>query len=311
MARYVAAIDQGTTSTRLILFDRDGRIAAVEQARALPDPPPRGLGGARRPRDLAANPRSDRRGARRASDLAPDEIAAVGITNQRETTVIWDRETGEPLHNAIVWQDTRTAALVRELAGEQGPDRLRERVGLPLSTYFSGPKIAWLLENVPGARARAQAGELAFGTIDAWLLWNLTGASAGRRARHRRDQREPHDADGPAHARLARAEPGADGHPARSCCPRSAPPARSTARCAARRRSRDARSRRMVGDQQAALFGQTCFGRGRGQEHLRHGLLPARQHRRGDRALPVAAHERRGEGRRGDRPTTCSRARSR
>ena len=104
-----------------------------------------------------------------------DDLAAIGVTNQRETTVVWDRETGEPIHNAIVWQDTRTDELVRALAGDQGLDRLREQVGLPLSTYFSGPKVTWILEHVDGARERADRGELAFGTIDTWLLWNLTG----------------------------------------------------------------------------------------------------------------------------------------
>src|SRR5262249_18697774 len=99
----------------------------------------------------------------------------IGITNQRETTVLWDRASGQPLHNAIVWQDTRTAELVRSFAGERGPDRLRDAVGLPLSTYFSGPKIAWLLQNVPRARGREQRGEPAFGTIDSWLWWKLTG----------------------------------------------------------------------------------------------------------------------------------------
>ena len=110
-----------------------------------------------------------------SSDAEAGDIAAIGITNQRETTVVWDRETGEPVYNAIVWQDTRTGALVREFAGDEGVDRLREATGLPLSTYFSGPKIAWILDNVDGARERAENGELAFGTMDTWVLWNLTG----------------------------------------------------------------------------------------------------------------------------------------
>ena len=108
-----------------------------------------------------------------------DEIEAIGITNQRETTLVWDRETGEPIHNAIVWQDTRTGPLVRELAGDEGVDRLRDAVGLPLSTYFSGPKIRWLLDNVEGAQKRAENGELAFGNMDTWVLWNLTGGTKG------------------------------------------------------------------------------------------------------------------------------------
>ena len=178
MGGYVAAIDQGTTSTRLILFDRDGRIAAVDQREHEQIHPRAGwvehdaLEIWRRTREVIG-------GALAGAGVEAGEVAAIGITNQRETAVVWDRETGEPLHNAIVWQDTRTAALDREHAGSEGPDRLREAVGLPLSTYFSGPKVSWLLDALPGARARAEAGELAFGTIDSWLLWNLTGGPAG------------------------------------------------------------------------------------------------------------------------------------
>ncbi|HLH14692.1 MAG TPA: glycerol kinase GlpK, partial [Solirubrobacteraceae bacterium] len=190
MARFVAAIDQGTTSTRAMLFDVEGRPVALAQREHRQLHPRAGwvehdaLEIWQRTREVLAEVLE-----RDAIDVS--DVAAVGIANQRETTVVWDRHTGEPLHNAIVWQDTRTAALVRELAdappagssGEdeerQGHDRLREHVGLPLSTYFSGPKLAWLLEHVPGARERAHAGELAFGTIDAWLLWNLTGGIDG------------------------------------------------------------------------------------------------------------------------------------
>ncbi len=114
-----------------------------------------------------------------SSDAEAGDVAAIGITNQRETTVVWDRETGEPVYNAIVWQDTRTEDIVRELGGDEGPDRLRKDVGLPLSTYFSGPKIKWILDNVDGARKRAEAGELAFGNMDTWVLWNLTGGAKG------------------------------------------------------------------------------------------------------------------------------------
>jgi len=118
-------------------------------------------------------------GAMAKSNAEAGDVAAIGITNQRETTVVWDRESGEPVYNAIVWQDTRTADIVGELAGEEGPDRLRKDVGLPLSTYFSGPKIKWILDHVEGARERAEAGELAFGTMDTWVLWNLTGGADG------------------------------------------------------------------------------------------------------------------------------------
>jgi glycerol kinase len=178
MARFVAAIDQGTTSTRLILFDADGQIAAVDQREHEQIHPRAGwvehdaVEIWRRTREVIG-------GALASSGAEAGEVAAIGITNQRETTVVWDRESGAPVHNAIVWQDTRTDALVRALAGEAGLDRLRARVGLPLSTYFSGPKLAWMLENVRGVRARAEAGELAFGTVDSWLLWNLTGGPRG------------------------------------------------------------------------------------------------------------------------------------
>jgi glycerol kinase len=178
MSGYVAAIDQGTTSTRLILFDRDGRIAASDQ-REHEQLHPRAGWVEHDPLEIWQRTREVIGGALASAAVEAGEIAAVGIANQRETVVVWDRETGRPVHNAIVWQDTRTAALVRELAGRHGLDRLRDVVGLPLSTYFSGPKVTWILDHVDGARERAEAGELAFGTIDTWLLWNLTGGPRG------------------------------------------------------------------------------------------------------------------------------------
>jgi glycerol kinase len=178
MASYVAAIDQGTTSTRAMLFDADARIRVSEQ-REHEQIHPRAGWVEHDPGEVWQRTREVIDGALARAGAHAGELAAVGIANQRETTVVWDRRTGEPVHNAIVWQDTRTAALVRELAGSEGADRLRERTGLPLSTYFSGPKIAWILENVAGTRERAEAGELAFGTMDTWLLWNLTGGADG------------------------------------------------------------------------------------------------------------------------------------
>jgi glycerol kinase len=178
MASLVAAIDQGTTSTRVILFDADGRIRALDQ-REHEQIHPRAGWVEHDAREVWQRTREVIDGALAQTQARAADVAAIGIANQRETTVVWDRRTGEPVHNAIVWQDTRTAALVRELAGSEGVDRLREHVGLPLSTYFSGPKIAWILDNVSGARERAESGELAFGTIDSWVLWNLTGGPRG------------------------------------------------------------------------------------------------------------------------------------
>ena len=178
MPSYVAAIDQGTTSTRLILFDAAGAVAAVEQ-REHSQLHPRAGWVEHDPTQVWQRTREVIDGALAAAGASAEDVAAIGITNQRESTVVWDRSTGEPVHNAIVWQDTRTAPLVRELAGAEGTDRLRESTGLPLSTYFSGPKITWILDSVPGARERAENGELAFGTMDSWVLWNLTGGPAG------------------------------------------------------------------------------------------------------------------------------------
>jgi glycerol kinase len=178
MAKYVGAIDQGTTSTRFILFDRDGKIVAVDQREHEQIHPKAGWVEHdaseiwRRTREVIG-------GALAKSDAEAGDVEAIGITNQRESTVVWERESGKPIHNSIVWQDTRTDQLVRQLAGEEGLDRLRDQVGLPLSTYFSGPKVAWLLEHVDGARERAENGELAFGTMDTWVLWNLTGGRKG------------------------------------------------------------------------------------------------------------------------------------
>ncbi|KOX22156.1 glycerol kinase GlpK [Nocardiopsis sp. NRRL B-16309] len=172
--QYVAAIDQGTTSSRCILFDRDGRIVSVDQRehrQIFPQP-----GWVEHDAmEIWANVEVVVKNALQKSDITPDQVAAIGITNQRETTVVWDRETGEPVHNAIVWQDTRTGDLARELGGEQGQDRFRETCGLPLATYFSGPKLRWLLDNVEGLRERAERGEVLFGTMDTWIIWKLTG----------------------------------------------------------------------------------------------------------------------------------------
>ncbi len=178
MSKFVGAIDQGTTSSRFILFDKDGNIGHIDQREHEQINPKAGW-VEHDATEIWQNTRRVINGAMSDSDVEAGDVEAIGITNQRETAVVWDRETGEPIYNAIVWQDTRTGGLVRELAGDEGVDRLRDITGLPLSTYFSGPKITWLLDNVDGARKRAENGELLFGTTDSWVLWNLTGGKDG------------------------------------------------------------------------------------------------------------------------------------
>jgi len=173
-SRYLAAIDQGTTSTRCIVFAADAGIVAVDQ-REHRQIYPRPGWVEHDATEIWHNTQAVTRGALDRAGLSRADLAAIGITNQRETTLLWDARTGEPVTNAIVWQDTRTDRLVRELAGGHGPDRFRERTGLPLATYFSGPKIRWLLDEHPELRARAENGEIRFGTMDTWLIEKLTG----------------------------------------------------------------------------------------------------------------------------------------
>ena len=174
MSKLVAAIDQGTTSTRCILFDQMGRIASMaqqEHKQIFPKP-----GWVEHdPVEIWERTQYVIRHALEEGGVQQGDIVAVGITNQRETTMVWDRHTGKPYHNAIVWQDTRTNEICNTLAENGGQDRFREKVGLPLATYFSGPKLKWLLDNVPGLWQATNRGEAIFGTIDSWLVWNLTG----------------------------------------------------------------------------------------------------------------------------------------
>ncbi|OEV09858.1 glycerol kinase GlpK [Streptomyces nanshensis] len=176
--KFVAAIDQGTTSSRCIIFNQDGAPVAVDQREHRQIFPKPGW-VEHDATEIWSKVQAVVAGAIAKAGLRADQLSALGITNQRETTVLWDRKTGKPVHNAIVWQDTRTAALCTELGGADGQDRFRDRTGLPLASYFAGPKVAWLLDNQPGLRERAEAGEIAFGTIDSWLIWNLTGATDG------------------------------------------------------------------------------------------------------------------------------------
>jgi glycerol kinase len=172
--RYVLALDQGTTSSRAILFNEEGAIVTVAQ-REFEQIFPQPGWVEHNPKEIFRTQRETAREAVRKSGVALKDIMAVGIANQRETTILWDRQTGEPLHNAIVWQDRRTAALCAELKEVGAESLVRERTGLVIDPYFSGTKLAWLLDNVPGARGRAERGELAFGTVDTWLVWHLTG----------------------------------------------------------------------------------------------------------------------------------------
>ena len=176
--KYVLAIDQGTTSSRAIIFDHAGRIVAVGQ-KEHEQIFPRAGWVEHNAAEIWDNVREVVAQALAKAQLNKENLTAVGITNQRETTLVWDKKTGEPVYNAIVWQDTRTQKIVEELSGEQGTDRYKELVGLPLATYFAGPKVKWILDNVEGARERAEAGDLVMGTMDTWVLWNLTGGVKG------------------------------------------------------------------------------------------------------------------------------------
>lgn len=178
MGSYIGAVDLGTTSNRFIIFDRQGRIVGLDQKeheQIFPQP-----GWVEHdPMEIWQNTRAVIRGALGKSGIKGRELAGIGITNQRETTVIWDRHTGKPLYNAIVWQCTRTDGICNALMAEGGQDRFRAQTGLPIATYFSGPKIKWILDSVPGARAAADRGDALFGTIETWMIWWLTGGPKG------------------------------------------------------------------------------------------------------------------------------------
>ncbi|MFI9310157.1 glycerol kinase GlpK [Streptomyces triculaminicus] len=175
---FIAAIDQGTTSSRCIVFDRDGRIVSVDQKeheQIFPKP-----GWVEHDAmEIWTNVQEVVAGAVEKAGITAADVKAIGITNQRETTLLWDKNTGQPVYNAIVWQDTRTDALCKELGRNVGQDRFRRETGLPLASYFSGPKVRWLLDNVEGLRERAEAGDILFGTMDSWVIWNLTGGTDG------------------------------------------------------------------------------------------------------------------------------------
>lgn len=256
MSDYIGAIDQGTTSTRFILFDRDGRIAALAQ-REHRQICPRPGWVEHDPLEIWRNTEAVIAEAMEKAGAGPSDVAAIGVTNQRETTVIWERKSGRPLHNALVWQDMRVDALVAEYARHGGADRFRAKTGLPLASYFSGLKLKWLLDALPEARAKAEAGDVLFGTMDSWILWNLSGG-AGSGA-HITDVTNASRTQMMNLATLAWDGEILDamGVPA-AMLPRIAP---SSARLVAVAEGslKGVSIAGMLGDQQAALVGQACF----------------------------------------------------
>jgi glycerol kinase len=259
MSRYVGAIDQGTTSSRFIVFDRTGAIVSMAQKEHRQIYPRPGW-VEHDAREILVNTNEVVKAALSRSGLSAADLGAVGITNQRETTVLWDRRTGEPLYNALVWQDTRVDHLIGQYAREGGQDRFRAKTGLPLATYFSGLKLQWLLDNVPGARARAEAGDALFGTVDSWLAWNLTGGADGGM--------HITDVTNASRTQLMDLQT-CDWDPEllrvfcipHACLPRIMP---SSAIYGEIKTSvlAGARLAGILGDQQAALVGQTCFSPG-------------------------------------------------
>ncbi|WP_327700649.1 glycerol kinase GlpK [Streptomyces decoyicus] len=299
---FIAAIDQGTTSSRCIIFDRDSRIVSIDQKEHEQIFPLPGW-VEHDASEIWTNVEEVVAGALDKAGITRG-LRAIGVTNQRETTVLWDKKTGEPVHNAIVWQDTRTDALCKELGGNVGQDRFRHATGLPLTSYFSGPKIRWLLDNVAGLRERAERGEILLGTMDSWVIWNLTGGpscgvhvtdvtNASRTMLMNLhtlewDERLLAAMDIPA-AILPRIRSSAEVYGMAGGALYGVPVASA------------------LGDQQAALFGQTCFSEseakatygtgtfllmntGRRPVHSHSGLLTTVGHRIGRRA-PVYALE--------------------
>jgi glycerol kinase len=178
MAQYAGAIDQGTTSTRFMIFDHGGRVVGISQKEHEQIYPKPGW-VEHDPMEVWSRTEEVVEGALKEAGIDKGDLAGIGITNQRETAVVWDRNTGEPVYNAIVWQDTRTDKICDELSKDGGQDRFRPKTGLPIATYFSAPKVRWILENVDGAQAKADAGDLMFGNMDTWVIWNLTGGTDG------------------------------------------------------------------------------------------------------------------------------------
>ena len=257
----VGAIDQGTTSTRFIVFDRSGAILGQAQ-REHEQICPRAGGVEHDAREIWRNTRTVMREGLVRAGLEPSDLSAIGLTNQRETALLWDAETGAPLHNALVWQDTRTDRHVAALARDGGRDRFRALTGLPLASYFSASKLAWLLDHVEGAREKAEDGRALFGTIDSWLVWNLTGGEAG--GLHVTDVTNASRTQLMSLATLDWDEGmlGVFRIP-RAVLPKIVPSSGVLAET--RDPFEGVPVAGILGDQQAALFGQTCFAAGEGK----------------------------------------------
>jgi glycerol kinase len=259
MGPYLAAIDQGTTSTRFIVFDRSGRIVSIAQRehdQIFPKPgwveqDPEEIW--RRTQEVIAQ-------AMAAKELRPTDLAAIGVTNQRETTVVWNRNTGQPVYNALVWQDTRSEHAVAELARVGGQNRFRQKTGLPLATYFSALKIRWILENVHAATQAAEAGDLLFGNIDAYLVWKLTGGNHG--GIHVTDVTNASRTQLMDLATLSWDRQLLQIHGVPECMLPKIASSSEVYGHAQLDSIKDVPIAGILGDQQAALFGQTCFNPG-------------------------------------------------
>jgi len=253
----ILALDQGTTSSRAIVFDRAGQALSVAQREFKQTFPQPGW-VEHDPEEIWSTQLAVAREALKEAGLGASDVAAIGITNQRETTVLWDRKTGRPVHNAIVWQDRRTSGFCDELNHAGHAAAVQEKTGLVIDAYFSGTKLRWLLDNVPGARARAERGELAFGTIDSWLLWHLTGGGvhatdATNASRTMLYSIRSNQWDDELLALL---------QVPREVLPEVKPSSHVYGETEAQLLGAPVPIAGVAGDQQAALFGQTCFSRG-------------------------------------------------
>ncbi|MGH9533419.1 MAG: glycerol kinase GlpK [Terriglobales bacterium] len=263
MKNFIVAIDQGTTSTRCVIFDRGGGVVAAAQKEHRQWYPQAGW-VEHDPREILERALEVTARAMEQAGIGAGDLAGVGLTNQRETTMLWNRRTGAPLHNAIVWQDTRVDRRVEQMARQGWGEAIRRRTGLPLATYFSAPKLQWLLEHVPGARDQAETGEAAFGTVDAWLAWQLTGGTES--GRHITDVT---NASRTQLMDLTRCqwddEMLAAWRIPPACLPEIVPSAAAPGRSLGEIRRGAAAGvplLAMLGDQQAALAGQACFRAG-------------------------------------------------